>query len=174
MTNQRHTVIPVSYLLLERDGKYLLTRRYNTGYRDGQYSLVAGHVDKGESFTCAMVRESHEEIGIIVNEKELDIVHIMHRREDDNERVDVFLRARSWSGEIINCEPEKCDELVWAAGNALPRNTVPYIVTMFEHMRNGIFYSEYGWGQLMHEQHNKPHDQHKQIFKKTDMCERNG
>ena len=145
IVKQRHVVVPASYLILERDGKYLLARRRNTGYRDGQYGLVAGHVDRGESFTHAMVREAREEIGIVLSEKDLDIVHIMHRKEGESERVDAFLRARTWSGDIINCEPEKCDDLAWFTHEELPSNTIPYLLVMFEHVRNGTFYSECGW-----------------------------
>jgi len=54
----RHMNIPASYLVLINDEeKVLLLRRYNTGFKDGMYSLVAGHVDEGENFTQALIRE---------------------------------------------------------------------------------------------------------------------
>ena len=62
----RHTIIPAVYLILERDNKILMLRRFNTGYCDGQYSLVAGHVDAGESVTTTMIREAREEANIVV------------------------------------------------------------------------------------------------------------
>ena len=62
----RHSIICASYLLLVRDTEVLLSRRFNTGYEDGNYSLPAGHVDKGESVADALVREAKEEIGIDV------------------------------------------------------------------------------------------------------------
>ena len=34
------------YLVLERDGKVLLSLRENTGYEDGKWSLVAGHAEE--------------------------------------------------------------------------------------------------------------------------------
>jgi 8-oxo-dGTP diphosphatase len=43
--------IPASYLFLERDNRILLLRRSNTGYEDGNYSLIAGHVEANESFS---------------------------------------------------------------------------------------------------------------------------
>jgi 8-oxo-dGTP diphosphatase len=46
----RHTIIPAVYLILKNSkGQVCLTRRFNTGYMDGHYSLPAGHLDGGES-----------------------------------------------------------------------------------------------------------------------------
>jgi 8-oxo-dGTP diphosphatase len=48
--------IPASYLILFRDGKILLLKRANTGYEDGNYSVIAGHVEPGENFTQCIIR----------------------------------------------------------------------------------------------------------------------
>lgn len=37
----KHTLIPASYLILKQGNKILLSRRENTGYEDGNYSLVS-------------------------------------------------------------------------------------------------------------------------------------
>ncbi|MFH0856765.1 MAG: NUDIX hydrolase, partial [bacterium] len=49
MPKERFKVIPAVYLFLEEDGKILLLRRFNTGYEDGNYAFVSGHLDGGES-----------------------------------------------------------------------------------------------------------------------------
>ena len=36
------------HLLLVKDVKILLLRRYSAGYHDGNYSVVAGHINGGE------------------------------------------------------------------------------------------------------------------------------
>ena len=49
----------------------LLQLRQNTGYMDNMYDFAcSGHVDKGESYTQALIREAKEEIGISINENE--------------------------------------------------------------------------------------------------------
>ncbi len=70
------------HVLLIRDTTILLARRYNTGYADGQWSLPAGHVESGESVTAAAVREAREETGVVIRPADLDVVHVMHRRDE--------------------------------------------------------------------------------------------
>ena len=41
--------------------------------------------------------------------------------------VDFFLNCNTWSGEIINNESEKCDELRRVNISQLPENTIPYV-----------------------------------------------
>ena len=50
--------IPESHLYLVQDNTVLLMRRCNTGYQDGRYGLVAGHVEPGEDFIDAIIREN--------------------------------------------------------------------------------------------------------------------
>lgn len=141
----RCTNIPASYLILLRDEKILLLRRRNTGFRDGEYSFIAGHVEKGESFTSAVIREAREEAGITVGEEDLKTVHVMHRKSDDSVRMDVFFSTEKWDGEIVNREPEKCSDLSWFPMNSLPENTIPYIRNVINYIREERYYSEEGW-----------------------------
>lgn len=140
----RFKMIASSYPFYIQNGKILLSRRKNTGYADGMYSLPAGHVEDGESLTMCVVREAKEEIGVIINLSDLQLVHTMHRFETDI-RMDFFFTVDQWSGVPINCEPEKCDDLAWFSLSALPINTVPYIRAAIEMSQKGISYSERGW-----------------------------
>lgn len=140
----RFKLIAEVYLVLIRDGQVLMLRRFNTGYEDGKYSLVAGHVDGEEAFSAAMAREAAEEAGLTLDPQSLALVHVMHRRSD-SERVGFFFQAHAWPNEPVNREPHKCDDLSWFPLDALPANTIPYIRVALENVLAGRGYSEFGW-----------------------------
>jgi 8-oxo-dGTP diphosphatase len=143
---QRNKAIPASYLLLEKDGKYLLARRHNTGYQDGNYQTPAGHVDEGELPSEALIREAKEEVGINIKPEDIELVHISYRPKHDNtdNRVDFFFRVRKWSGDVINMEPEKCDELLWVDPKQLPKNVTPHVRDAIKNMLLNNYYQELG------------------------------
>ena len=148
MAKKNHQNVPASYLTLLKDNKVLLLKRFNTGYEDGNYSMVAGHVDPGETFTQCIIREAEEEAGIILKPEDLKVVHFMHRdskSNEFNERVDVFFMAEKWNGDITNREPNKCGDLSWFDLNNLPKNTILYIKQALDKIKNKIYYSEFGW-----------------------------
>ncbi|HRW58425.1 MAG TPA: NUDIX domain-containing protein [Chlamydiales bacterium] len=140
--------IPAAYLILFKENKTLLLKRKNTGYQDGNYSLIAGHVEPNESFTESMIREAKEEAGITLSSKDLQVVHLMHRKSSspsNNQRIDLFFLANNWQGEITNIEPHKCEELAWFDLNDLPSNIIPYVNEALHHVIHQKFYSEKGW-----------------------------
>lgn len=141
----RHKIVPAAYLVLRDQDKVLLLRRFNTGYEDGKYSLPAGHVDQGETFTQAICREAMEEIDVMLKSEDVRVAHIMHRKSIDSERVDTFFVVEGWAGEVKNAEPDKCDDLSWYSQGGLPENIIPYVRQALECIRDGKFYSEFGF-----------------------------
>lgn len=142
--NDRFKLIASVYLIFVKDNTILLLRRCNTGYEDGNYGLVAGHLDAHESLTDAAIREAYEESGVTILPQDLEVKTVMHRRQED-ERIDFFFEVKAWSGDIKNTEPNKCDDLSWFSLNNLPPNIIPYIKQAIECHRDGILYSEFGW-----------------------------
>jgi 8-oxo-dGTP diphosphatase len=150
MAKDRFKIVPASYLVLMRDDKILLLRRFNTGFQDGKYGLVSGHLEGNETFRQCMIREAKEEAGLDLSVNDLEIVHAMHRNERLNpieirERIDIFFKVSNWNGEPQNIEPDKCDDLSWFSLDNLPENTISYIKSALEYINKNIFYSEFGW-----------------------------
>jgi len=133
-----------AHILLLRGDNILMLRRFNTGYEDGKYSVVAGHLDGDETVIAAAVREIEEEVGVQVKPKNIDVVGVMHRKSDD-ERVDFFLATRNWCGEPVNQEHDKCDDIGWYAFDMLPVNTIPYVKKAIDNFKQGVWFVEYGW-----------------------------
>jgi ADP-ribose pyrophosphatase YjhB (NUDIX family) len=120
--------------------KFLLVQEDN-----GKWELPGGGLDWGESPQDGVAREIREEIGVQINPNDMEVVHVMHRKASNDERIDFFMVASKYSGEITNMEPEKCDDLQFFPLNNLPVNVIEYIKVAIENYRNGIVYSEYGW-----------------------------
>ena len=142
----RHSLIPEAHLLLFKEGNVLLLCRQNTGYEDGNYSVIAGHVEANETASEAMVREASEEAGLKIEKRNLQLCHIVHRKAKD-ERISFFFTTSVWAGEPTNLEPQKCSELSWFPLNNLPENMVPYVRQALENVQRGELYSELGWAQ---------------------------
>ena len=132
------------HLFFFRDNKVLLLRRFNTGFRDGEYSVPAGHLDGGETVIAAAAREAEEEIGVQIEPRETVFSSVMHRIEGD-ERVDFFVYVQKWKGEPFNAEPDKCDDLCWVDIDQLPSNTVPYVRQALGNHLSGIQFDEHGF-----------------------------
>ena len=142
---ERFKLIPEVYLILIKDGNILLSRRFQTGYEDGKYSMVAGHVDGDETMREGIAREAREEAGITINPAKLKHLLTMHRWCGDHERIGFYFTTDMWEGEIRNMEPEKCDDLSWFSLDHLPENTIPYIKTAINCYKKGSSYCEFGW-----------------------------
>lgn len=141
--------LAIHLMLVKDDNKVLLLRRFNTGYEDGKYSLVAGHVEKGESIIDAGIREAKEEVGVVILPENLTMCGSMHRKSDD-ERIDYFGYVKIWENVPYICEKNKCDDLLWAKWDKIPNNTIPYIKEAIQKTftvthPNFLWYEEFGW-----------------------------
>ena len=127
----RYRVIPAVYVIFRRNDEILLLFCFQTGYRDGEYTLPAGHVEAGEGIYAAAVREAMEEVGVHVHLEVLVFEHVQHRSHDIkdgfHDRVDFYFSASSWDGELSNQEPDKCDDMRFFAIDQIPENVLPFV-----------------------------------------------
>lgn len=108
-------------------------------YLDNQYDLPGGHLEPGEDLYEAMIREAKEEVGIELEGKDMQIVHIYHHFKKD--MLKFVFRVKKFKNEIQNLEPEKCKELKWVDIENLPNNTISGIRRELEYIKSKKYYS---------------------------------
>jgi 8-oxo-dGTP diphosphatase len=133
------------HLFIIKNGQILLLKRANTGYQDGNWSVVAGRMDGNEEVKSAAIREAKEEAGITISPFDIEVIGVMHRKSGNEDWIDFFLNVKKWSGDIINAEPHKCEELTWVDVRKLPENMIPYIRTAIEKNNNQLWFESCGW-----------------------------
>jgi ADP-ribose pyrophosphatase YjhB (NUDIX family) len=131
------------YLVLIHDGKILLSLRQNTGFADGLYSLISGHVDEGETIRHAMVREAQEEVAIKLEPQNLKLVHVM-QRQGMYHYIEFYFMCTTFAGNPLNCEPEKCGDVRFFQVNHLPENIADNVRKALKEISLNNNYSEYG------------------------------
>jgi 8-oxo-dGTP pyrophosphatase MutT (NUDIX family) len=142
--NERFKLRVAVYLLLLKEEKVLLQRRYNTPWANGWYSVPAGHFDGEETLAQAMIREAKEEIGVEIHEKELTLRAVLHETSD-TEYITFFYTTNIWKGEPTILEPDRSDDLSWFLLGNLPDKTLANVTYVLTHMNDGILFSEFDW-----------------------------
>ena len=136
------------YGILRDRQRLLLIRRTGTGYRDGQLSLPAGHLDGGEDAVAGLVRELQEELGIEADPHSCHLALLMHSAPedaDDSEYLHLYFFVDSWSGEPRITEPDKCSELRWTDDQMLPADLVDYVGEALAAISRGDRLALHGW-----------------------------
>ena len=121
------------HMLIVKDNQILLQKRKGSKLWPGYYALPAGHIDEGENQYEALVREAREELGIAIDLDSITNSYVVLRRnffEIDGKRlepyIDYYFEIRDYHGTPQIMEEEKCDELVWADVNHLPKPFINY------------------------------------------------
>ena len=127
-----------------RENEILLIWRADTGFEDGNYGLVGGHLEGGETLKQAATRECEEEIGVSLSPADLEVVGVEHYTSPTGEGIDFYLRATAWQGEPY--ARAECDRVSWFGLDALPPNMVVFMRNAVERYRaGGKWFSEIGW-----------------------------
>ena len=108
-------------LMFVRDNKVLLMRRANTGWNDGMYALMGGHVEDKENVYDAAVREAHEELGLIVKPENLKPLFSMQVYPD---HIYYYFGCEEFEGNPQNMELDQCDDIQFFDTNELPENII--------------------------------------------------
>ncbi|MBO4865629.1 MAG: 8-oxo-dGTP diphosphatase [Ruminococcus sp.] len=86
--------------LIEDGSRVLLQDRVKADWKG--YTLPGGHVEKGESFVDAVIREMKEETGLDISEPKL--VGVKQFPIDGGRYIVMLYKATKFSGEVISSE----------------------------------------------------------------------
>ncbi|NUK18116.1 NUDIX hydrolase [Streptomyces lunaelactis] len=136
-----------AHLYLERDGNVLLGKRHpDSAFAPSTWHLPAGHVEHEGARAC-VVREAAEETGLLIDERDLDLVHTLHMLDPDSPqpRMQLVFAARSWQAEPLLMEPDRCTEWKFWPRDGLPEPLVHYTRVALAGIARGATYTELGW-----------------------------
>ena len=102
----------------------------------GEYSFPKGHLEKGETFDEAMIREAKEELGIEINPEDLKICTVIHYLEDGY--IMAYYRVSKFSCIPYIAEKDKSSDLRWFPYDKLPENIIPYDDKVLQAMDLGV------------------------------------
>lgn len=86
--------------MIESGEKILLQNRIKKDWQG--YALPGGHVEQGESFVDAVIREMREETGLTVVDPRL--VGVKQFPIDNGRYVVLLFKATEWTGNVISSE----------------------------------------------------------------------
>lgn len=111
-------------LYLFNDEHQLLLGLRKSKHGEGTWCPPGGHLEYGESFEKAAVRETMEETGILAQEKDVSIGGVTNDffEESGKHYVTIHLIASSFSGESKIMESDKCAQWQWFDLDKLPEN----------------------------------------------------
>ncbi len=129
-------------LILYNKGNILLLRQKNkTG---GNFTLVGGTIENTEYAEESLMREAYEEAGVVLKKKDLQLVHVLHKRTRKNgHRVTLYFKATEWGGKLKAGEPDKFRGVSWFSLSNLPPNLSDTVRHVLKQYRSGIMYSEF-------------------------------
>ncbi len=118
----------------------LIQRGPRAKFARGSWDLPVGKSAPGESITATAVRELREETGLVIDQADLRIAHVIHSSfgvESPNGFLTVVFAVERWSGELINREPHKHSRVDWVEVDELPDDFVDTTSTALRHYLAG-------------------------------------
>ena len=133
---EKHKVIPAVFVVAYHNSKILLHRRANTGFRDGDYDVPSGHVEKDEKPNIAGARELFEEAQVKCDANDIELFHVITNEAETPEKPYLYMFFRialdKCSGTPAIGEPNKCDDMGMFPIKSLPENITPHVRTALE------------------------------------------
>jgi len=140
--NEKHIGVGCGVMILDGN-KVLMCRRLSRGYNGyGQWALVGGNVEFGETPEQAAIREVKEETDLDIDPKDISVFCFSNNiYNEESHYISIGLITRKWRGVVKNMEPHKCAELKWFDLDALPENIFVPSAEFIRNYKTNAFYT---------------------------------
>lgn len=139
----------VGTILCREDGDFFLIKRIDKVWGNSQWNFPGGLIEEGESIIDAAVRETQEEVGVIVAPEDFRLTHVLDVRKggsNDKSIYGFYFMAHRWIGEALNNEPEKIADAQWfGSAQALPEGITEHALLAIEAIKKSKTYMQSGW-----------------------------
>lgn len=127
-TTPRYTIpVSVHLIVLNSKQQVLMSKRKNTWFFDGYYSLISWHKQKDENVIDALIRIGKEDAQIYINANDLIFSSIMNRKSNELEYIDYFYIIQNYKWEYKNMNVNTCENIWFFNVHTPPENTIPHI-----------------------------------------------
>ncbi len=113
--------VGVGIIIENEEGKILIGKR--KGSHAPYYSIPGGHLELGETFEEAAIREVYEEVGIFINDPIVVSVtnNLRTYKDEQVHSISVILYTNKYEGIPEIKEKDKCEMLNWFQPDNLPQ-----------------------------------------------------
>lgn len=134
--------IGVGVIILNTKGLILLGKRSNI--HAPYYSIPGGHLEIGETFEEAAIREVKEETDLdIIDPKVIAVTNNLQTFVREGVHyISIILLVKKFIGVPRIMEPEKCSELLWVNPRELPMPHFDASMMAIECFLENIFYKK--------------------------------
>ena len=134
-------LVGIGVIILNDEGKVLIGKR--KGSHAPYYSIPGGHLELGETFEYAAIKEIKEETNLdIENPKVICVVNNLETyAEEGKHYISVILFTKEYSGTLKIMEPEKCESWQWCDISDLPLPHFEASEKAIINFKNNSFYS---------------------------------
>jgi len=121
MSETNFPKVGIGVIIVNEDKKILVGKR--KGSHAQFYSIPGGHLEIGETFEQAAIRETKEETGLnIVDPKVIGVTNnLITFRKENKHYISIVMLVNNFSGNLENKEPEKCEKWLWVNPKDLPQ-----------------------------------------------------
>ncbi len=139
----KYTRVGTGIIVVNNKGEILMGRR--KGSFAPYFSLPGGHLEPGETFEDNAVREAKEETNLdISNPKVIGVTNNLETyRLEGKPYVSIVMCTDTFTGELRNREPEKCESWEWYDPRQLPEPCFDASRRGIDCYLQGTFYKKY-------------------------------